>query len=575
MLVPRLLVRPAGPVRLLRPERRRRRGGGVAYFAHIGGFVFGLLLIKAVRQRAAAPAPARARAGLGDEHGDPGAGARVHRAAGLPDRLRAAQHGPDLFDAVSLSCSWLFFVGSSERSPATRPATGRPADAVHALPGRAPAPAQRRPVLLAACSCWSRPARRAARVCSTAARGRRPSRAPRSRTPVPDTGAARAGGGTAPSPLAVRLEDPRTPWRALQAPAALGAAVRRRHGPRAVAPRPDARAADRLADEDDDRAAGRRPGARRARRCRSRARRCATAAQASACSRAARRFGVDTMLHGLLLPSGNDAAIALAQRTAGHRAGVRGADERAREGDGHAVHALLLARRLRGPRQPLVRGRPRGARARRAARAAPGPDRAPPGGRAAVPDQGRPALPLQQQPAAADGLPRRDGREDRLHRQGGALPGGHRPPRLAAAGRRAARLARSRGARPRSSSTAGSARPHDLPRGPQAPPRGRARRARPGGGGPRWPCWRRCSAAPRSPPGAPRRARRPRRSPRSCRRVGAASCRSSASSPSTARRRATSSASWASARRTPRRAGWPGRRSPTSESGARCCPRWS
>ena len=31
-----------------------RQGGGVAYFAHIGGFVFGLLLITAVRERAAA-----------------------------------------------------------------------------------------------------------------------------------------------------------------------------------------------------------------------------------------------------------------------------------------------------------------------------------------------------------------------------------------------------------------------------------------------------------------------------------------------------------------------------------------
>ena len=33
--------------------------------------------------------------------------------------------------------------------------------------------------------------------------------------------------------------------------------------------------------------------------------------------RRGRRVGVETMLHGLLLPSGNDAAIALAQRAGG------------------------------------------------------------------------------------------------------------------------------------------------------------------------------------------------------------------------------------------------------------------
>ena len=36
---------------------------------------------------------------------------------------------------------------------------------------------------------------------------------------------------------------------------------------------------------------------------------------------------LETMLYGLLLPSGNDAAIALAQRVERHGARVRGADE--------------------------------------------------------------------------------------------------------------------------------------------------------------------------------------------------------------------------------------------------------
>ena len=56
---------------------------------------------------------------------------------------------------------------------------------------------------------------------------------------------------------------------------------------------------------------------RRAPRCGSRRRRCATRARASALLPRGKRIGVNTMLHGLLLPSGNDAAIALAQRASG------------------------------------------------------------------------------------------------------------------------------------------------------------------------------------------------------------------------------------------------------------------
>ena len=87
-------------------------------------------------------------------------------------------------------------------------------------------------------------------------------------------------------------------------------------------------------------------------------------------------IGVNTMLHGLMLPSGNDAAIALAQRAAGGsvKRFVRYMNEKAR-GARARLHALLDAERVRGQGQPLVRGRPRGARPRRAARAAAGADR--------------------------------------------------------------------------------------------------------------------------------------------------------------------------------------------------------
>ena len=99
---------------------------------------------------------------------------------------------------------------------------------------------------------------------------------------------------------------------------------------------PDARAADRVADEDDDRARGHRPRAAGRARCRSPRRRCTTRARASACCRAGKWIGVETMLYGLLLPSGNDAAIALAQRAGGTVPRLRRADERARRGDGPA-----------------------------------------------------------------------------------------------------------------------------------------------------------------------------------------------------------------------------------------------
>ena len=72
-------------------------------------------------------------------------------------------------------------------------------------------------------------------------------------------------------------------------------------------------------------------------------------------------IGVNTMLYGLMLPSGNDAAIALAQRAAGGsvRRFVRYMNEKADQ-LGPRLHALLDAERLRRQGQPLVRGRPGG-----------------------------------------------------------------------------------------------------------------------------------------------------------------------------------------------------------------------
>ena len=251
------------------------------------------------------------------------------------------------------------------------------------------------------------PARRA-RACVT-----RPSPAPDGsaraeaapvRTPVAQE---LLGTGTAPSPLAVRLDDPidvvrttfRKPPRAgLLFDVGTGQVLWRRNPTRRL---PIASltkmmtallVTERLpaALEGPDHQAGAAlPGL---------GRRAAAEGQArSACA---------TMLHGLLLPSGNDAARALA-------IGVAGTIPRfVAEMNAHAaalglrVHALHVAGRLRGPRQPLLRGGPRRARPRRAARPPAGDDRPPPRRRAAVPDQGRQALPLQQQPAAAPGATR-------------------------------------------------------------------------------------------------------------------------------------------------------------------------
>jgi serine-type D-Ala-D-Ala carboxypeptidase (penicillin-binding protein 5/6) len=158
----------------------------------------------------------------------------------------------------------------------------------------------------------------------------RPARTPRA---VPTVSAVPlGGGGTAPTPLAVRLEDPRDSVR-----------VRFKHPPRSGL----------LFDLDTGRVLWRRDPTRIVpiasltkmmtalliadrvpRGARARITKEAVNFQGSGVGLLPRgqRIGVETLLYGLLLPSGNDAAIALAQRAAGGsvRRFVRAMNARAR-----------------------------------------------------------------------------------------------------------------------------------------------------------------------------------------------------------------------------------------------------
>ena len=114
-------------------------------------------------------------------------------------------------------------------------------------------------------------------------------------------------------------------------------------------------------------------------------------------------IGVNTMLYGLMLPSGNDAAIALAQRAAGGsvKRFVRYMNEKAEAA--RAASARASRRRAGSRTRATTRARP-------TSRRSPAPCCASRGWRGscasaaggpAVPDQGRAAVPLQPQPAAA------------------------------------------------------------------------------------------------------------------------------------------------------------------------------
>ena len=287
------------------------QGGGVAYFAHIGGFVFGLL----------DPRSQRSACGLLE----PQARRRADRATWTLSRREAAAPHRRCWSRCSRSAAgW-------RRSCATSP--------------RRTAGAARR-----------RGAAGAAAGLGHGAAGRRRHRAVAARGPARPRGRPRQRALQEAAALR-RCCSTSTPA------ACCGAASRREVLP--IASLTKMMTALVVVDRSSP---GRRSG--------SPTRRCATRARASACCRAGKWIGVNTMLYGLLLPSGNDAAIALAQRAAGGsvRRFVRYMNEKAERSACVCTH-FSTPERVRGQGQPLVRRRPRGDRPRRAARAAAGADR--------------------------------------------------------------------------------------------------------------------------------------------------------------------------------------------------------
>ena len=93
-----------------------------------------------------------------------------------------------------------------------------------------------------------------------------------------------------------------------------------------------------------------------------------------------KRVRLESLLNGLLLVSGNDAADRAGGARLGQRAQVRAADEREGAPVGAALHPLRLVARA-GERQPLLRRRPRRDDPAGDARPPDRPDRAPPAGR--------------------------------------------------------------------------------------------------------------------------------------------------------------------------------------------------
>ena len=191
-----------------------------------------------------------------------------------------------------------------------------------------------------------------------------------------------------------------------------------------------------------------------------------------------KKVPVEGLLAGLLLPSGNDAAIALADHVVGQREAVRQDDEPAGAQARAALHAVRVVARARAG-QPLVRGRPGRDDAAGDGRAADRAARAPQAGRDAR-SRSRAGGCSSTRRTRCCGLGYRghDRAEDRLDRRGRPLL---RRRSCAAAGASSAWCCctrRTPACRPSSSSTRRSGR-----RGPSPYPgmhaRSRSRRRRP------------------------------------------------------------------------------------------------
>ena len=159
-----------------------------------------------------------------------------------------------------------------------------------------------------------------------------------------------------------------------------------------------------------------------------------------------RRVRLETLLNGLLIVSGNDAAIALAVHVAGSEGRfVDLMNRRAREWGLECTH-FASSHGLEDGNRSCPRDLAVLTRLAMDEPAHP-PHRAPAPGRLSLPHQGRQALPDRPQPADPAGLPRSGGPEDRLHGRGRALLRGSGAPRRPPPGGGAAQLPRPRQAR--------------------------------------------------------------------------------------------------------------------------------
>ena len=197
-----------------------------------------------------------------------------------------------------------------------------------------------------------------------------------------------------------------------------------------------------------------------------RATRCTTRARASACCRRASSVSLTTLLYGLLLPSGNDAAIALADYVAGTQSRFVALMNQRAHATRVALHPLHERLGHRRPGQLLVRAGPR-------------PDR-PPAARATAAGADRRLA--QRDPAASRSragsctsttttrccVLRYAGnrrRQDGVHRRRRPVPGRHRTARETVAGRRAAPFRRHLDRRRSDYSTPASQSLHKADRG--------------------------------------------------------------------------------------------------------------